>query len=89
MPSDPLPLSLSLALKKKEREEGATMIGRPPVSPINDGNDPFSGFNKQGRPKRPKGKKITKSDIGLPSDFRYFFFQHRNYSINLNENLSI
>ena len=59
-----------IALKKKREEGQATVIGRPPVSPISDGNDPFNNLQKQGRPKRPKGKKITKSDIGLPSDFR-------------------
>ncbi len=58
-----------LALRKGE---GAAPIDRPPISPVNDASaDPFSGLNKQGRPKRPRGKKITKSDIGLPSDFRW------------------
>ena len=56
--------------RQNKGEHHATVIGKPPVSPINEGNDPFSGLNKQGRPKLPKGKKITKSDIGLPSDFR-------------------
>ena len=47
------------------------MIGRPPVTPINDKNDPFAASAKKGKPKRPKGgKKFTKADIGLPSDFR-------------------
>ncbi len=53
----------------RRQREGAAVIGRPPVSPV-EGADPFSSLNKQGRPKRPKNKKITKSDIGLPSDFR-------------------
>ena len=48
----------------------AEMIGKPPskVTPITDRNDPFAG--KTGKPKRPKGRKINKADIGLPSDFR-------------------
>lgn len=51
------------------KKGGAAVIARPPVSPVNDGSDPFA-MSKQGRPTRPKGKKLNKSDIGLPSDFR-------------------
>ena len=49
----------------------AEVIGKPPstVTPINDKNNPFT--ERKGKPKRPKGKKINKADIGLPSDFRY------------------
>jgi hypothetical protein len=75
----PLSLSLSLSALKAAGAGGgggvggnvpAEMIGKPPskVTPITDRNDPFAG--KTGKPKRPKGRKINKADIGLPSDFR-------------------
>lgn len=37
---------------------------------ISEGNDPFAP-GKKDKPRRPKGKKITKQDIGLPQDFRW------------------
>lgn len=37
---------------------------------MDGGLDPFSGSTKKARPKKPKGK-ISKSDIGAPSDFRH------------------
>ena len=52
---------------------GVEVIGRPQVAPISDKNDPFAANAKKGKPKRPKGKKINKADIGLPSDFRYLY----------------
>ena len=56
---------------KRQRDDGhVTQIGKPPVNTISEGNDPFAGGVKT-KPKRPKGKKISKSDIGAPSDFRH------------------
>ena len=62
---------LPTGTRKCAAEEGPVVyIGRPPVAPINDQNYPFNMSSKQGRPRKPK-KKIKKSDVGLPSDFRY------------------
>ena len=57
------------AIKERKSKEGASIISRPPVGTISEGNDPFAPGRKD-KPKRPKGKKITKQDIGLPQDFR-------------------
>ena len=60
---------LSPAVKQaRPPQPDVALISRPPIAPINDGNDPFAA-NRKGKPKRPR-KKINKADIGLPSDFR-------------------
>ena len=48
--------------------EGASIISRPPVG-TSSGFDPFAP-RRMDKPRRPKGKKITKQDIGLRQDFR-------------------
>ena len=53
-------------------QKPATMIGRPPVNVST--SDPYTVGDKKGRPQAPKGgKKITKADIGLPTDFRWVY----------------
>lgn len=44
----------------------ATVINRPPVNVNKQSSDNFGN-----KPRKPKGgKKLTKADIGLPTDFR-------------------
>ena len=63
-------LCVCVAIKRQtEDPQTATKIGKPPVSPINDSNDPFS--KDRIRPKKLGKKKINKADIGRPTDFRY------------------
>ena len=53
-------------------QKPATMIARPPVNVST--SDPYTVGDKKGRPQAPKGgKKITKADIGLPTDFRWVY----------------
>lgn len=55
----------------------ATVISRPPVNVSTPNvaapsNDPYSVGDNKGKPRKPKGgKKLTKADIGLPTDFRF------------------
>ena len=60
----------TLAIRRSKDESSAVPIGRPPVNTVDAGMDPFAGSAKKGKPKRPKGK-LSKSDIGAPSDFRH------------------
>lgn len=54
----------------------ATVIARPPVNVsapnVAPSSDPYSVGDNKGKPRKPKGgKKLTKADIGLPTDFRF------------------
>lgn len=54
-----------------KRDKQATPIARPPVNVNTTDGDPFAGINKQGRPRKPRKGKLSKADIGAPSDFRH------------------
>ena len=67
-----LPLSLSLsAMKRKPPPETKKPVAVAP--PVSNNRDPYSlggDSAEKGKPNKPKGKKLTKADIGQPTEFR-------------------
>ena len=67
-----LPPSLSLsAMKRKPPPENKKPVAATP--PVSNNRDPYSlggDSAEKGKPNKPKGKKLTKADIGVPTEFR-------------------
>ena len=68
----PSPPSLSLsAMKRKPPPETKKPVAVAP--PVSNNRDPYSlggDSAEKGKPNKPKGKKLTKADIGQPTEFR-------------------
>ena len=70
LPTLPPPLSLS-AMKRKPPPENKKPVATAP--PVSNNRDPYSlggDSAEKGKPNKPKGKKLTKADIGVPTEFR-------------------
>ena len=58
----------STPAESNSTESKATVINKPPVNVSS--NNPYSLGDNKTKPNKPKGKKLTKADIGLPTDFK-------------------
>ena len=70
------PLSLSAMKRKPPPENKKPVAVAPPMAvapPVSNNRDPYSlggDSSEKGKPNKPKGKKLTKADIGKPTEFR-------------------